>query len=162
MDVALIASEIAKNYTKQGTGVPSRIGDSDLVQCFLECVLEGNYIETAADVAGLSKVTVYDWIKRGEAGDIPFNLFAVAMKRASAQAEREAVKNVRTAGKEGRNWAAEMTFLERRLPEKWARRSEDSAGPKVVVQIGVRDSDVQVSIQGQPAQLAIGSGEHDA
>lgn len=158
MDVALIALEIANNYTKQGTGVPSRIGDSDLVQSFLECVLEGNYIETAAEVAGLSKVTVYDWLKRGEADETPFNLFANAMKRASAQAERESVKRVRKAGEDARFWAADMTFLERRHPEKWARRSEDSGAPKVVVQIGVRDSDVQVSIQGQAPQLAIGDG----
>jgi hypothetical protein len=158
MDIAALATEIASGYTKAGQGVPSRIGEVDLVQTFLEAVLEGNYIETAAEVAGLSKVTVYDWVKRGDTGEAPFNLFANAMKRASAQAERDAVKNVRRAGKDDRFWAAEMTYLERRHPDKWARRSEDSGGPKVVVQIGVRDSDVQVSIQGQAPQLAIGDG----
>jgi hypothetical protein len=66
------------------------------------------------------------------------------------------VSKVRKAGADPRFWAASMTYLERRHPERWARRSEGNDGPKVVVQIGVRDSDVQVSIQGNtPTPLAI-------
>jgi len=38
-----------------------------------------------------------------------------------------------------------MTALERRHPERWARRQEGNDGPKVVVQIGVNDKDVQVN-----------------
>jgi hypothetical protein len=53
---------------------------------------------------------------------------------------------VRVAGNDPRFWAASMTYLERRHPERWARRSEGQDGPKVVVQIGVRDSDVQVRL----------------
>jgi hypothetical protein len=159
MDAAAIATQIANGYTPPATGrQDSQIAHVDVVQQLLEAVEAGNYIETAADLAGISKVTVYSWLKRGEEGEKPFNLFAHAMKRASARAEAIEVGKVREAGKDPRFWAASMTYLERRHPEKWARRSEDSAGPKVVVQIGVRDSDVQVSIQGQPAQLAIGSG----
>lgn len=157
MDLAQLATDISTAYTPQQTGNPSRIGDADLVQAFLESVAEGNYIETAAADAGLSKVTVYNWKKRGEDGEAPYDAFVNAMKRAEAHAERAAVKNVRKAGLDSRFWAAEMTFLERRHPERWARRSEGSDGPKVVVQIGVKDSDVQVSIQGQTAApLAIG------
>lgn len=155
MDLAQLATDIAAAYTPQQVGNPSRIGEPDLVQAFLESVAEGNYIETAAEHAGLSKVTVYNWKKRGEDGEEPYAAFVNAMKRAEAHAEREAVKNVRRAGLDNRFWAAEMTFLERRHPERWARRSEGTDGPKVVVQIGVRDSDVQVSIQGQSPQLAI-------
>lgn len=60
------------------------------------------------------------------------------------------VAKVREAGKDPRFWAASMTYLERRHPERWARRQDSNDGPKVIVQIGVRDSDVQVQIASPP------------
>jgi hypothetical protein len=62
---------------------------------------------------------------------------------------------VRKAGEDPRFWAASMTYLERRHPERWARRSEGQDGPKVVVQIGVRDSDVQVRIASSEPTFAL-------
>jgi hypothetical protein len=59
---------------------------------------------------------------------------------------------VRKAGELPQFWAAEMTYLERRFPEKWGRRQDSQDGPKVVVQIGVRDSDVRVQIAESPAK----------
>lgn len=50
----------------------------------------------------------------------PCVLFVTLAERASAQAEVAAVAQVRLAGPN--NWAAAMTFLERRHPEKWGRR----------------------------------------
>jgi hypothetical protein len=50
------------------------------------------------------------------------------------------------AGRDPRFWAADMTFLERRAPDRWGRRQNDESVPRVVVQIGVKDSDVQVGI----------------
>ena len=128
-------------------GVPSRIREVDTVAEFLAAIENGNYIETAAELAGFTKHSVYDWIKRGEAGETPFNLFSDALKRAQARAEAAEVAKVRKAGEDPRFWAASMTYLERRHPDRWARRSDDSSAPKVVVQIGVRDSDVQVTLQ---------------
>jgi hypothetical protein len=55
------------------------------------------------------------------------------------------------SGKDPRFWAAEMTYLERRHPDRWGRRQEEAAGPKVVVQIGIKDSDVQISLSPIPA-----------
>lgn len=151
MDFAQLAEDIATRYQPLETGSKSRIAEADTVQALLEAVDAGNYIETAAELAGLSKVTVYDWLKKGDAGQEPFKAFANALKRAQARAEAQAVRNVRLAGKDPRFWAAEMTFLERRHPDRWARRSEDGTSPRVVVQIGVKDSDVQVQIGSPPA-----------
>lgn len=161
-DLARIANDIADSYTPPHTGVRSRIGEADTVQELLQAIENGNYVETAAELAGLSKQSVYDWIKRGEAGEEPFKLFADAIKRASARAEAAEVVKVREAGNDPRFWAASMTYLERRHPERWARRSEDNNSPKVVVQIGVRDSDVQVhvnSIASAPSDPLLGTGE---
>jgi hypothetical protein len=146
-DLAHIAQDIASKFVPAYNSAHSRIAEADTVQQLLEAVEAGNYIETAAELAGLSKVTVYSWLKRGEAGETPYDLLANALKRASARAEAAEVTKVRTAGNDPRFWAASMTYLERRHPERWARRQDGNDGPKVVVQIGVRDSDVQVVVQ---------------
>lgn len=153
-DLARIAHDIAAAYIPPQTGRPADIGNADIVQELLEAVDNGNYIETAAELAGISKTTIYEWLKRGEAGETPYKSFANALKRASARAEAAEVTKVREAGNDPRFWAASMTYLERRHPERWARRQEGNDGPKVIVQIGVRDSDVQVSI-------AAGQGNHN-
>ncbi len=154
MNIPQLASDISSAYIPPDTGRPADIGNPHIVQELLEAMEAGNYMETACELAGIAKVTVYNWLKRGEDGEEPFSAFSYAMKRASARAEAKAVANVRRAGLDDRFWAAEMTYLERRHPERWARRSEEGNSPRVVVQIGVRDSDVQVRIEGSvQAQL---------
>lgn len=105
-------------------------------------------MEPAAQLAGLSPNTVRAWLKRGEDGEKPFDLFLLAYKRAQGGIEAQVTKNIIHASADPRFWAAGATYLERTHPDRWARRSDDNSAPKVVVQIGVRDSDVQVSIQG--------------
>lgn len=147
MDLQTVAQQIADRYEPPTTGRPSEIQDASSIQTFLEAVQDGNYLETACDLAGISQRAVQNWVKRGEDGEEPFKSFMRALKRASAKAEAEEMGKVRTAGKDPRFWAASMTYLERRHPDRWARRSEGTDTPKVVVQIGVKDADVQVSIQ---------------
>ena len=105
-------------------------------------------MEPAAQLAGLSPTTVRSWLKRGEDGETPFDLFLLAFKRAQGAIEAKVTKNVIKASADPRFWAAGATYLERTHPDRWGKRSDDSSAPKVVVQIGVKDSDVQVSVQG--------------
>ncbi len=141
------ALAIAEQYQPPAVGNHSMITDAPAVHEFLHELSEGNYIETAAKIAGISKQTVYNWLKRGQAGEEPYNLFVDAVEKAQAKAEAVDVANVRKAGKAGPQfWAASMTFLERRYPDRWGKRQEEAAGPRVVVQIGVQDSDVKVLI----------------
>jgi hypothetical protein len=146
-----ISEDIAADYGPPLTGRPSSINDSALVQELLEHVRAGNYLETAAQAVGISKVTVYAWLKRGEAGEIPFNAFLNAFEKAQAQSELEDVRNVRKAGQKEQFWAASMTHLERRFPERYGKRSEDGNSPKVVVQIGVQATDVSVTFASGPS-----------
>lgn len=145
-DLAALARDISSAFQPAYNGAHSRIAEADTVQQLLEAVEAGNYLETSAELAGLSKQTVYGWLKRAETGETPFKELADALKRASARAEAAEVSKVRKAGEDPRFWAASMTYLERRHPERWARRQDSNDSPKVVVQIGVRDSDVQVSL----------------
>jgi hypothetical protein len=72
-----------------------------------------------------------------------------ALEKAQADSESDAVQDVRKAGKAGPQfWAASMTRLERRHPDRWGKRGEDGNTPKVVVQIGVSQGDVQVQVDG--------------
>lgn len=142
------AEAIAASYIPPATGRPSDIGDAHLLHELFEAVRAGNYFETACDLVGLSPAAAYNWKKRGEAGEEPYKRFVDTLKRASAQAEAVAVANVRKAGQSPQFWAAEMTYLERRHPEKWGRRQDSEGGPKVVVQVGGSATDVKVLISG--------------
>ena len=112
----------------------------------LEAVQDGCYLETAAKLAELSKVTVYSWINRGKTGEEPFATFLNTLEKAEARSEADAIRNVRQAGKLPQFWAAEMTYLERRHPEKWGRRQESDSGPKVQVIIGAGQAQVQIAL----------------
>jgi len=84
-------------------------------------------------------------------------------EEAEADVERRAVRNTLKAGEKDAFWAANMTFLERRYPERWGRRQDDASVPKVIVQIGARDSDVQVNvITPSPTPFALDAPEQGA
>jgi len=146
MDLAAHAQAIAEAYRPPAAGRPSVIGDQETIHEFFEAVEAGNYIETAAELAGISTETLRQWRLRAEAGEEPFTAFIATLKRLERRAEAKAVANVRAAGRKPQFWAAEMTFLERRHPDRWGRRSESDNAPRVVVQLGVKDSDVSIAI----------------
>ena len=146
MNLQQLAADISNAYTPPNVGRPCEIANADTVQELLTYIEDGNYPEIAAELAGISLRTLQNWMKRGDDGEEPFTAFMRAVKRASAKAEHVEMGKVRKAGEDPRFWAASMTYLERRHPERWARRSEDGNSPRVVVQIGCKDSDVQVCI----------------
>ena len=139
------AERVANLYQPNG-GRPALISDPNKVQVFLAAIADGNYRETACKVAGIAKQTYYNTLKRAEAGDEAAIAFVDACEKAEGFAEAETVRNVRNASKLPQFWAAGMTWLERKSPDKWGRRQDDASVPKVIVQIGARDSDVKVNI----------------
>jgi transposase len=81
----------------------------------------GNYFAVACEVAGIGERTGYRWLERGEkATSGPYRQFWQSVKIAEAKAEASAVQSVRKAM--ATQWQAPMTFLERKFPERWARR----------------------------------------
>jgi transposase len=140
------AEAIAALYEAPHTGRPSDIGDQDLIKQLLSAIEDGNYLETACHLAGLSHVTVHNWKKRGEAGESPFDVFVKSVKEAEARAEAKMLANVRRASELPQFWAAGMTVLERRHPDRWGKRQDDQQVPRVVVQIGVGQGEVKVGI----------------
>ena len=80
----------------------------------------GNYIETAAVFAGISKDTLYDWLKRGRAGEDPYAGFSDAVEGALAASEVSDVNRLFTLAQSDARvieWR-----LERRFPQNWGRQ----------------------------------------
>src|SRR5687767_5204258 len=107
-------------------GRPTKL-NAEVQDAILDAVTVGNYRETAAAAAGISKVTLYNWIARGEehanaevvpARERPYVEFLNALERAEAIGEMTLLAGA-SAGKYG--WQAKMTVLERRWPTKWGR-----------------------------------------
>lgn len=100
----------------------------------------GNYVETAAAYAGVSKQSVYNWLRIGARGeDEPHPdprtaacvAFAREARKAVAAAEIVDLARIDKAASKGA-WQASAWRLERKFPEKWGRRE------KAVVQQEVR------------------------
>jgi transposase len=83
---------------------------------------EGHYAKTAAQTSGITEQTLYNWLKKGEDPEkYPEHAaFLEAFRKAEATAEDKAIEAVRSAFTD--DWRAAMTYLERRHPERWAKR----------------------------------------
>lgn len=133
------------------TGPESLLADVYRVSKCLKAVADGNYKSTAALIAGFRRETLSRVEARAKDGEIAAIAFMHALEKAEAEAEGEMVDCVRSAAKKGPQfWAAGMTYLERRQPDKWGKRTDDTTTPKVVVQIGVQGGDVSVSFGPSP------------
>ena len=142
------AEQIADAYQhrEQRIGAPSQLGDPDVLQLLLAAISDGVDYERACKSAGISPRTIYNWKNRANEGDEAAMAFVQALEKAEADVERRATRNMLKAGELPQYWAANATFLERRYPERWGRRQSESDTPKVIVQIGARDSDLQVNV----------------
>jgi hypothetical protein len=85
-------------------------------------VRAGNYFAVAAEAVGVHRETLRRWLKKGEDADegLYFELVE-RVRQAEALAEVDAVAVVREGGKA---WIANMTYLERRHPDRWRRATD--------------------------------------
>ena len=103
-------------------GRPTKL-NAEVQEKIVSLVRAGNYPEVAAQAAGITGKTYYEWMKRGEDEPGPFREFREAVKEAQAAAESHAVTIIRKAALDG-SWQAAAWFLERSKAERW-RRKED-------------------------------------
>jgi transposase len=87
-------------------------------EAIVTAVRLGNYIETAAALAGINKTTIYDWMKRGanEKRGIYYD-FTTAITKALAKSEVQDLQTIAEASKV--HWQAAAWRLERRFPARW-------------------------------------------
>lgn len=113
-----------------GNGAPFSI-TRDKKAIFLESIRSGNYISTACRLAGIRKDVFLDWMCKGgddrytravapEDAIEPYKSFVEDVRRAEAEAESNAVAELRKAGKT--DWKASEAFLKTRFSSRWSRR----------------------------------------
>jgi hypothetical protein len=144
MDLAQVAKDIAVAYVPPDIGRHSEIANPDTVLAILTAIEDGNYPEVAAELADVGLTTFQRWMKWGEEGLPPFDLFRRAVKRAAAKAEAVEVGKVRKAGELPQYWTASMTYLERRHPDRWSRRTEPQEANRTVINIGLSSHKIQI------------------
>lgn len=122
-------------------GRPSKL-TAELQSRICDAIRAGNYIETASAYAGISKDTLYNWMKKGArekervAGtsrsirkkEQIYVDFSDAVEKALAEAEVRDLIIISNAAKN--DWKAAAWKLERKFPKKWGRKEQVSADIK--------------------------------
>lgn len=86
-------------------------------------VKAGNFIETAAAAAGISRSVLRLWLRKGNrAKNGIYREFLDRIKRAQAEAEIKDVKQIETAAEE--QWQAAAWRLERRNYKRWGKKDK--------------------------------------
>lgn len=101
-------------------GRPSKL-TTEVQEKICNAIRAGNYYEAACAYAGIDYSTFRRWMVQGEkAKSGKYREFYEAVKKAEYEAEIRLVAQWQKHMPE--NWQAIATFLERRYPERWARR----------------------------------------
>jgi len=107
-------------------GRPTKLTDA-VEQKLLEAIKAGNYRRVAAHYAGVSIRTFQAWVERGKAAPgSRHGSFLQRVLEAEGQAEIEATGCIAKAAKE--DWRAAAWYLERKHPERWARKDQVAVG----------------------------------
>lgn len=97
----------------------------------------GNTIQTIFGALGISKQTWYNWLHKGEnAKSGMYRELWEEVQKAESRAETRYVSIIAKAAPE--NWQAAAWWLERKYPERWARKDrfafENNDGIKIVIE----------------------------
>lgn len=109
----------------------------------VQAIQAGNYIEVAAQYAGISKGTLYRWLQQADdptADDI-YRDFRDAVESARATAEIRNVTLIQKAANDG-TWQAAAWYLERTSWQRWGRRTmvTGDAGEAIKVEVDHRQT----------------------
>jgi len=101
---------------------PSKL-TPELQAKIVNAIKAGNYMETAAAYAGISKDTLYVWLRDGaRAKSGKKRAFSDSIKGALAESEIDDVARIRAAGE--KSWQCIAWHLERRFNSRWGRRAD--------------------------------------
>jgi hypothetical protein len=124
------------------TGRPTKL-TPEIQAEICEILREGNYIEVAAPIVGITRETLFGWIRRGRLEidrvaenprlkvrkrEAPFVAFFHAVKEAQAASEREDLETIKEASKT--QWQAAAWRLERKNFDRWGRKQAVELGGK--------------------------------
>lgn len=106
----------------------------------LRAIREGNYLNVACGLAGISYETFNGWMKRGDRESSgPYVQFSQAVRQAELEAEQRLVATLKRAS--AKSWMAAAWLLSHRFHERWADRQ------KVDVQLAMRQEAERVAAE---------------
>ena len=134
---------------KHAGGRPTKL-TPELSKQICDYVRMGNYVETAAALAGISKDSLYRWLKKGAVAKSGLlKGFSDAVQKAQAEAEARDVGLIGKAAKD--QWQAAAWRLERKFPDRWGRKDK-------MTHVGDPDAPIVIKTTWGGAEDA-GSGE---
>jgi transposase len=97
----------------------------EMIEKIADLIVIGKPISVAANLAGISESTIYRWLAMGKkkGANKIYRDLVERVYEACEFSEFEALQVLRQATLEGSNWRAAAWILERRHPEKYAKRS---------------------------------------
>ena len=97
----------------------------ELTEAISEDIAKGYSYDQAALNNGIAASTFFRWMLKGKQPEAEpaYRNFALSVADASLFSEPEALQLIRSSAKIDRNWKAAAWFLERRFPEKYAKKS---------------------------------------
>ena len=99
-------------------GRPSKLND-EMQDKIINSLRMGNFLDTTAAFCGISKTTIFAWIRRGAKLDEGvYTQFASAVRKAQAEAEIRLLQNITNAAKT--DWMASAWKLERKNAQRWS------------------------------------------
>lgn len=110
---------------KRRVGAPTKLNETVIARV-VEALEDGATYEVAAMSAGIHRDTLRQWREQGtrdlaDGKRTQFGDLVAAVQDASARAEVELIRQVRAHGHT--DWRAPAWILERRYPDRWARRT---------------------------------------
>lgn len=133
-------------------GRPSKLDDL-VAKRIVDAVAEGLPRDTAAKLARIHPSTLFDWLRRGRAGEAGYAEFSDRVREAESQGEKEIVTLLRNHAKT--SWQACAYLLERRNPKQWAAKKEQPKSEQPAADAG---SVEQIAAVAESVLAAIKSG----
>lgn len=110
---------MAHRVNHRPIGRPSRF-TQELQDKIVAGVRMGLAMCVASELAGVPERTFRDWMAWGRDGREPYATFAHAVEKGIAESEAQLLSTIKDASK--KEWTAAAWIMERRFPERWARR----------------------------------------
>ncbi len=100
-------------------GRPEKL-NKEIQDMICSVLQRGGYIESAAAYAGISKKTLYNWLKKGHTQKTgKYKNFLYAVRKSQADAEVALLDGIYAAGK--KHWAAYQWILAHKFPQRWGQ-----------------------------------------
>lgn len=122
----------------------------------LKSVRQGNFLKVAATVAGVTPVTLSNYIRLGrEQKSGLYREFLVALRAAQGEAESLHVGNITEQSDD--DWKASAWYLERKHQERWGKK--ETVGVKLSGGMELRQKKIEEVLDDYAGAITEGDGE---